>query len=144
MYLLQSGEATCSEVFIKCFLRVPLAVGLILCCPLQNICYKLMPPTVVMLYVAAEGQDIFADKLKLFMRDIWLSSSQERLSTACANIPRWPHYILQSWAKEWSLGCVNLHPTARGSQEAGFTQPRDRSFAQPCRLCHTHNVIDLY
>ena len=39
---------------------------------------------------------------------------------------------IQGWAKEWSLGCVNLQPAARGSQEAGFTQPRDHSFAQPC------------
>ena len=28
---------------------------------------------------------------------------------------------LQGWAKEWSLGCVNSRPEARGSQEAGFT-----------------------
>ena len=39
---------------------------------------------------------------------------------------------IQDWAKEWSLGCVNLCPAARGSQKAGFTQPRDHSFAQPC------------
>ena len=32
----------------------------------------------------------------------------------------------------WSLGCVNSLPAARGSQEAGFTQPRVHSFAQPC------------
>ena len=38
---------------------------------------------------------------------------------------------IQGWAKEWSLGCVNSCPAARGSQEAGFTQPRDHSFAQP-------------
>ena len=39
---------------------------------------------------------------------------------------------LQGWAKEWSLGCVSSRPAARGSQEAGFTQPRDHSLAQPC------------
>ena len=27
-------------------------------------------------------------------------------------------------AKRWTLGCVNSLPVARGSQEAGFTQPR--------------------
>ena len=27
---------------------------------------------------------------------------------------------------------MNSHLLARGSQEAGFTQPRDHSFAQPC------------
>ena len=32
---------------------------------------------------------------------------------------------LQGWAKVCSLGCVNSRPVARGSQEAGFTQPRD-------------------
>ena len=41
-------------------------------------------------------------------------------------------YCVQGWAKEWSLGCVNSRPAARGSQEAGFTQPRDNSFAQLC------------
>ena len=39
---------------------------------------------------------------------------------------------VQFWAKEWSLGCVNSHPVARRSREAGFWQPRDQSFAQPC------------
>ena len=27
---------------------------------------------------------------------------------------------------------MNLRPAARGSQEVGFTPPRDHSFAQPC------------
>ena len=31
----------------------------------------------------------------------------------------------QSWARRWALGCVNLHPEARGIQEVGFTQPGD-------------------
>ena len=44
--------------------------------------------------------------------------------------------ICTGWAKEWCLGCVNSRPAARGSQEAGFTQPRDHSFAQPCRISH--------
>ena len=39
---------------------------------------------------------------------------------------------LQGWAKEWALGCVNSPPLARESQEAGVTQPRAHSFAQPC------------
>ena len=43
---------------------------------------------------------------------------------------------IHGWAKEWSLGCVNSRPTARGSQEAGFTQPRDHSFAQRCMWIH--------
>ena len=30
----------------------------------------------------------------------------------------------------WALGCVNSPPAARGSQEAGFTQPMD--LADPC------------
>ena len=39
-------------------------------------------------------------------------------------------WYVQGWAKE----CVNLRPTARGSQEVGFTQPKDHSFGQPCNL----------
>ena len=35
-------------------------------------------------------------------------------------------------AEERSLGCVNLRPAARESQEAGFTQPRDHLKADPC------------
>ena len=31
---------------------------------------------------------------------------------------------LQGSAKRWAPGCVNSPPTARGSQEAGFTQLR--------------------
>ena len=42
------------------------------------------------------------------------------------------YYVIQRWTKEWSLGCVNLCPAARVSKEAGFKQPRDHSFAQPC------------
>ena len=34
--------------------------------------------------------------------------------------------------KERSLGCVNSCPAARENQEAGFTQPRDHSLAEPC------------
>ena len=39
---------------------------------------------------------------------------------------------VQGWAKEWSIGCVNSRPVARGSQEAGFTQPREHLLADPC------------
>ena len=46
---------------------------------------------------------------------------------------------VQGWAKDWSLGCVNSPPPkVRGSQEAGFTQSRDHSLAQPCTLLKTH------
>ena len=31
--------------------------------------------------------------------------------------------VLQGSAERWSLGCVNTRPVARGSREAGFTQP---------------------
>ena len=40
--------------------------------------------------------------------------------------------VVQGWGKKWSLGCVNSRHAARGSQEVGFTQPRDNSLAQPC------------
>ena len=33
-----------------------------------------------------------------------------------------------------ALGCVNSHPAARGSQKAGFTQPRAHNIAQLCTL----------
>ena len=39
---------------------------------------------------------------------------------------------LQGSAKEWSLGCVKRAPAARGGQDAGITQPRDHSLADPC------------
>ena len=39
---------------------------------------------------------------------------------------------VHSWAKERVIGCVNSHLAAKGSQEAGFTQPRAHSFAQHC------------
>ena len=42
--------------------------------------------------------------------------------------------VIQSWAIGWALGCVNSRPMARGSQEAGFTQPRAHLLADPCRL----------
>ena len=41
--------------------------------------------------------------------------------------------IIQGWAKEWSLGCVNSHPMARGSRKAEFTQPCDHSLSDPCK-----------
>ena len=44
-----------------------------------------------------------------------------------------PHYQLQGWAKEWSLGCMipaSWLPLAAGRQ---FTQPRNHSVARPCR-----------
>ena len=44
------------------------------------------------------------------------------LGTAVRNV--------HGWAREWSLGCVNSLPAARGSQEVGFMQPRDHSFAR--------------
>ena len=44
------------------------------------------------------------------------------LGTAVRNV--------HGWAREWSLGCVNSLPAARGSQEVGFTQPMDHSFAR--------------
>ena len=39
---------------------------------------------------------------------------------------------LQGSAKDWSLGCVKRTPSARGVQDAGITQPRDHSLADPC------------
>ena len=41
------------------------------------------------------------------------------------------HAQVQGSAKRWALGCVNLRPVARGSQEAGFTQPRAHLIASP-------------
>ena len=48
---------------------------------------------------------------------------------------------LQSWAKERALGCVNSTPAARGSQEAGFTQPRAHSFPQPCKRLRELRIV---
>ena len=41
---------------------------------------------------------------------------------------------VQIWAIRWALGCVNSRSVARGSREAGFTQPRVRLLADPCRV----------
>ena len=58
---------------------------------------------------------------------------------------KWLH--VQGWAKEWSLGCMNLRPAARGSQEAGFTQPRDNYLAPPCilngRMSLSFSILNL-
>ena len=50
---------------------------------------------------------------------------------------------IQGWTKEWALGCVNSCLAARGSQEAGFTQPRDHSFAQPCMLSYGEGALSI-
>ena len=42
------------------------------------------------------------------------------------------HESIHCWAKKLALGCVNSTPVARGSQEAGFTQPRAHFFPHPC------------
>ena len=42
------------------------------------------------------------------------------------------YHIGQGSAKRRALGCVNSPPAARGSQEAGFTQPRTHLIADPC------------
>ena len=58
------------------------------------------------------------------------TGSRARARPSCLHV--------QGWAKEWSLGCVNSRPAARGSQEAGFTQPRNHLIAHICKVerCH--------
>ena len=72
-------------------------------------------------------------------RTIWCKISSHRL-LGMPNERTPPHtryaYHIQGWAKEWSLDCVNSPPATRGSQEVGFTQPREHSFAQPCKDRH--------
>ena len=49
------------------------------------------------------------------------------------NLGRYPKVaIVQRLAIRWALGCVNPPPGARGSQEAGFTQPRVHLVAHLC------------
>ena len=48
------------------------------------------------------------------------------------NVINWEFSGIQGSAKRWALGCVNSHPAARGSQVAGFTQPRVPLLADPC------------
>ena len=43
-----------------------------------------------------------------------------------------PATCVQGLAERWALGCVNSPPAARGSQEAGLTQPREPLLADPC------------
>ena len=42
--------------------------------------------------------------------------------------------VVQKWAKRSVVGCVNSHPAARGSREAGFTQPRAHLLVQLCTV----------
>ena len=44
--------------------------------------------------------------------------------------------LKRCWKKQRGLGCVNSSPAARGSQEAGFAQPRAHSFAPLCILAN--------
>ena len=39
---------------------------------------------------------------------------------------------VQGLAKEWSLGRMKRAPAARGGRDAGVTQHRDHSLADPC------------
>ena len=48
------------------------------------------------------------------------------------------YYTVQGSAKRLTRGCVNSLPVARGSQEAGFTQPRARLLADPCISLSNH------
>ena len=48
---------------------------------------------------------------------------------------------VQGSAKRWALGCVNLPPSARRSQEEGFKQPRAHLLANPC-MCLQITDID--
>ena len=41
---------------------------------------------------------------------------------------------VQGSSKRWAVGCVQSCPAARGSQEAGFTQPRAQPFS--CTVMH--------
>ena len=66
--------------------------------------------------------------------NVWIFPYYGGMKHALKNNSNCPHNIqIQSGgAIGWSLGCVTSRPVARGSQEAGFTQPMDHSFAQPC------------
>ena len=61
-------------------------------------------------------------------RNIWLAGGCLSDTTTSRDGKK---LCVQGWAKEWSLGCVNLAswlPLVLGHE---FTQPRYRSFAQP-------------
>ena len=42
------------------------------------------------------------------------------------------HCTVQGSANKWSLGCWQRAPVSRGVQDAGITQPRYHSLADPC------------
>ena len=52
------------------------------------------------------------------------------------------HRNIQGSAKEWSLGCVKRAPAARGSQDAGITQPREPFFIIMKNFFYLHH--DMY
>ena len=43
-------------------------------------------------------------------------------------------FYIQGSAKSWPFGCVNSRPATGGSQEAGFTQPREHLIVDPSSL----------
>ena len=52
-------------------------------------------------------------------------------------------YSVQGSSKRWALGCVNSPPAARGSQEAGITQPRAHLLADSCTVLGFHTPPGL-
>ena len=49
--------------------------------------------------------------------------------------------VVQGSAIRWALGCVNLPPAARGSLEAGITQPRAQLLADPSCTCFSFTPL---
>ena len=52
----------------------------------------------------------------------------------CYPLERFGMESVESTAIRWALGCVNSRLAARGSQEAGFTQPKPRIIAHLCTV----------
>ena len=53
------------------------------------------------------------------------------MPSLCVPFPFPSVVSIQASAQKWSIGCVKCAPVARGGQDAGFTQPRDHSYADP-------------
>ena len=67
---------------------------------------------------------------------IWRTNTNDKRHLGQQDFSYCWKLIIQGWAKEWSLGCVNSPPATRGSQKARFTQHRIHTYIQPIPVDH--------
>ena len=79
----------------------------------------------IILPLLHDWRNIFAQPLSLasmyLIRTSWVSAALNN--------------FLSGIIRRWGIGCVSSRPAVKGSQEAGFTQPRARQIAHFLCLC---------